>query len=63
MTHVVYSHLHLDHAGGMEHFPAAVHVAQHDELRHAWWPDRWIALGYALADYLPGAASRTATRR
>ncbi|HEY6743559.1 MAG TPA: N-acyl homoserine lactonase family protein [Lapillicoccus sp.] len=54
VTHVVYSHLHIDHAGGMEHFPDAVHVAQHDELRHAWWPDRWTARGYALADYLPG---------
>ena len=54
VTHVVYSHLHIDHAGGMEHFPDALHVAQHDELRHAWWPDRWTARGYALADYLPG---------
>lgn len=54
VTHVVYTHLHIDHAGGMEHFPDAVHVAQHDELRHAWWPDRWTARGYALADYLPG---------
>jgi N-acyl homoserine lactone hydrolase len=54
VTHVVYSHLHIDHAGGMEHFPNAVHVAQHDELRHAWWPDRWTALGYALADVMPG---------
>ena len=53
VTHVVYSHLHLDHAGGMEHFPDALHVGQHDELRHAWWPDRWTARGYALADYLP----------
>jgi glyoxylase-like metal-dependent hydrolase (beta-lactamase superfamily II) len=54
VSHVIYTHLHLDHAGGMEHFPNAVHVAQHDELRHAWWPDRWTARGYALADYLPG---------
>jgi N-acyl homoserine lactone hydrolase len=54
VTTVVYSHLHLDHAGGMEHFPGALHVVQHDELRHAWWPDRWTARGYALADYLPG---------
>ena len=54
VTHVLYSHLHIDHAGGMEYFPDAVHVAQHDELRHAWWPDRWTARGYALADYLPG---------
>lgn len=54
VTHVVYSHLHLDHAGGMEYFPDAVHVAQHEELRHAWWPDRWTARGYALADLMPG---------
>ena len=53
VTHVVYSHLHIDHAGGMAYFPDAVHVAQHDELRHAWWPDRWTTRGYALADYLP----------
>jgi N-acyl homoserine lactone hydrolase len=54
VTTVVYSHLHIDHAGGMEHFPKALHVVQHEELRHAWWPDRWTARGYALADYLPG---------
>jgi glyoxylase-like metal-dependent hydrolase (beta-lactamase superfamily II) len=29
VTHVVYSHLHLDHAGGMSSFPHAVHVVQH----------------------------------
>ena len=54
VTHVIYSHLHLDHAGGMAYFPDAVHVAQHEELRHAWWPDRWTARGYALADYASG---------
>lgn len=51
VRYVIYSHLHLDHAGGMSYFPHAVHVAQHDELRHAWWPDRWTARGYAFNDY------------
>ncbi|NJP53382.1 N-acyl homoserine lactonase family protein [Streptomyces sp. SBST2-5] len=51
VRYVIYSHLHLDHAGGMAHFPDAVHVVQHDELRHAWWPDRWTARGYAFRDY------------
>ncbi|WP_164986182.1 N-acyl homoserine lactonase family protein [Streptomyces roseicoloratus] len=51
VRYVIYSHLHLDHAGGMSYFPDAVHVVQHDELRHAWWPDRWTARGYAFNDY------------
>ncbi|MEQ8143740.1 N-acyl homoserine lactonase family protein [Streptomyces sp. OP7] len=51
VRYVIYSHLHLDHAGGMAYFPHAVHVVQHDELRHAWWPDRWTARGYAFRDY------------
>ncbi|MFI8361520.1 N-acyl homoserine lactonase family protein [Streptomyces sp. NPDC085612] len=51
VRYVLYSHLHLDHAGGMTYFPHAVHVAQHDELRHAWWPDRCTARGYAFNDY------------
>ncbi|MEU0439781.1 N-acyl homoserine lactonase family protein [Streptomyces sp. NPDC006186] len=51
VRYVVYSHLHLDHAGGMSYFPHAVHVVQHEELRHAWWPDRWTARGYAFRDY------------
>lgn len=50
IAYVIYSHLHLDHAGGMGYFPDAVHVVQHDELRHAWWPDRWTARGYAYND-------------
>ncbi|WP_327380877.1 N-acyl homoserine lactonase family protein [Streptomyces sp. NBC_01207] len=54
VRYVLYSHLHLDHAGGMTYFPHAVHVAQHDELCHAWWPDRWTARGYAFEDYAGG---------
>src|SRR5690606_34609334 len=51
VRYVIYSHLHLDHAGGMAHFPDAVHVGRHDERRHAGWPDRWTARGYAFRDY------------
>jgi glyoxylase-like metal-dependent hydrolase (beta-lactamase superfamily II) len=51
VTYVLYSHLHLDHAGGMNYFPHAVHVAQREELRHAWWPDHWTGRGYAFNDY------------
>jgi glyoxylase-like metal-dependent hydrolase (beta-lactamase superfamily II) len=38
VTHVVLSHLHFDHAGGMEDFPAAevvVSYAEHSRARHA----------------------------
>ena len=39
VRYVVYSYLHLDHAGGMSYFPDAVHVVQRDEIRYALWPD------------------------
>ena len=41
VRYVVYSHLHLDHAGGMSYFPKAIHVIQRDEIRYALWPDAW----------------------
>ena len=41
VRYVIYSHLHLDHAGGMSYFPNAVHVVQRDEIRYALWPDQW----------------------
>ncbi|MBE3561530.1 MAG: N-acyl homoserine lactonase family protein [Ktedonobacteraceae bacterium] len=47
---VIYSHLHLDHAGGMCHFPNATHVVQRDELRYAWWPDSWTGAVYCFND-------------
>lgn len=50
VKYVIYSHLHLDHAGGMTHFPNATHVVQRDELRYAWWPDRWTRAVYCNND-------------
>ncbi|BCJ85609.1 N-acyl homoserine lactonase family protein [Effusibacillus dendaii] len=51
VKYVVMSHLHLDHAGGMCHFPDATFVVQKNELRYAWWPDHWPGLVYCLNDY------------
>jgi len=39
VTHVVMSHLHHDHSGGMVHFPGAQFFVGRDELPHAYWPD------------------------
>ncbi|MCC8181356.1 MAG: N-acyl homoserine lactonase family protein [Planctomycetes bacterium] len=38
VTHVVMSHLHIDHAGEMESFPKATFIVRASELRYAWWP-------------------------
>lgn len=51
VRYVVYSHLHLDHAGGMCYFPNAVHVVQRDELRYALWPDLWTRPVYCQNDF------------
>jgi N-acyl homoserine lactone hydrolase len=51
VRYVVYSHLHLDHAGGMSYFPNAVHVVQRDEIRYALWPDRWTSPVYCQNDF------------
>lgn len=51
VRYVVYSHLHLDHAGGMEYFPDALHVMQRDELRYAMRPDPWTNPVYVQNDF------------
>jgi N-acyl homoserine lactone hydrolase len=51
VRYVVYSHLHLDHAGGMSYFPNAVHVVQRDEIRYALWPDPWTRPVYCQNDF------------
>jgi N-acyl homoserine lactone hydrolase len=51
VKYVIYSHLHLDHAGGMSYFPNAVHVVQRDEIRYALWPDAWTNPVYCQNDF------------
>jgi len=51
ITHVVCSHLHFDHAGGMGFFPNATYIVQRDELRCAYVPDPSIAFAYFKHDF------------
>lgn len=51
VNYVIYSHLHLDHAGGMEYFPNATHIAQRDELNYALFPDPWTVPVYCQNDF------------
>jgi N-acyl homoserine lactone hydrolase len=49
--HVVLSHLHYDHAGGIEFFPDATFYAQHRELEFAHWPPVYQRELYLPADF------------
>ena len=54
VTHIVLSHLHLDHAGGLPDFPQAqVHVyrREYDALRH---PLKLLEIAYNKADFAHG---------
>lgn len=48
---VIQSHLHLDHAGGVGHFPNAKYVVQRDELHFAYVPDFYMKSAYIRADF------------
>lgn len=43
VTHVVISHSHFDHTGGMHLFPNAKFYMSEEDLRYAFWPDRFCA--------------------
>jgi N-acyl homoserine lactone hydrolase len=51
VTHVVQSHLHYDHAGGLCFFPHAPVYVQRDELRFAYSPPVYQAGIYLKADF------------
>jgi N-acyl homoserine lactone hydrolase len=51
VKYVIYSHMHLDHAGNMELFPKATHVLQKDELKAGWWPEKFQRAAFVLKDY------------
>jgi N-acyl homoserine lactone hydrolase len=51
ITHVIFSHLHLDHAGGTGEFPNAIHYVQRAEMQYAYMPDFFQAGAYIRADF------------
>ena len=51
ITHVIFSHLHLDHAGGCGEFPNAIYFVQRSELQYAYVPDFYQASAYIRADF------------
>lgn len=48
---VVLSHLHLDHAGGVGHFPNAKYIVQRDEMHFAYVPDFYMKGAYIRKDF------------
>lgn len=51
VEHVVLSHLHYDHAGGIEFFPDSTFYAQRRELEFAHWPPVYQREIYLPADF------------
>jgi N-acyl homoserine lactone hydrolase len=51
ITHVVFSHLHLDHAGGCGQFPNATYYVQRVEMEYAYVPDFYQVGAYIRADF------------
>lgn len=51
VKYLVLSHLHLDHAGNLKMFPHAKIVVQKEELKTAWWPEKFQRAAYVLKDY------------
>jgi glyoxylase-like metal-dependent hydrolase (beta-lactamase superfamily II) len=46
VTKIILSHLHVDHAGGLQYFPDAQVYVQKDELAYALYPNSFQALPY-----------------
>jgi len=51
VTHIVQTHLHIDHTGALGHFPEAVVVAHERELAAARAAEDPMSSGYVRADY------------
>lgn len=51
IKYIVCSHLHLDHAGGVGHFPNAKYIVQREELNYAYVPDFFMQSAYIRADF------------
>jgi glyoxylase-like metal-dependent hydrolase (beta-lactamase superfamily II) len=52
VTKIILSHLHVDHAGGLQFFPAARVYVQKDELAYALYPNSFQALAYARETFI-----------
>lgn len=53
VTHVIASHTHIDHAGGLYLFPEAKFYAGLGELRYGMWPDPAAAAFFRTKDLEP----------
>jgi glyoxylase-like metal-dependent hydrolase (beta-lactamase superfamily II) len=51
IKYVILSHLHLDHAGGVGHFPNAKYIVQREELHFAYVPDFYMKGAYIRKDF------------
>ena len=51
IKYVILSHLHLDHAGCVGHFPNARYIVQRDELHFAYVPDPYMKAAYIRKDF------------
>jgi glyoxylase-like metal-dependent hydrolase (beta-lactamase superfamily II) len=51
VKYVILSHLHLDHAGGVGHFPNAKYIVQREELHYAYTPDFFMKAAYIRKDF------------
>jgi glyoxylase-like metal-dependent hydrolase (beta-lactamase superfamily II) len=51
VKYVILSHLHLDHAGCVGHFPNAKYIVQRDELHYAYVPDFFMKAAYIRKDF------------
>jgi N-acyl homoserine lactone hydrolase len=51
VAHVAHSHLHYDHAGGIEFFPDATFYVQERELQFAYWPPVYQRDVYLKSDF------------
>jgi N-acyl homoserine lactone hydrolase len=51
ISHVVQSHLHYDHAGGLEFVPEATVYVQREELSFAYWPPVYQRDVYVRQDF------------
>jgi glyoxylase-like metal-dependent hydrolase (beta-lactamase superfamily II) len=51
VSHVIQSHLHLDHSGAIGHFPNAQYVVQRRELEYAYTPQWFQVPAYIRPDF------------